>query len=556
MNPRDPQRKLPTHDVDNQPAPLPPGNGFLTDVALQEAVAREAPAWVAGWAEELGELTGSELAREQGFLANRYPPVLRSHDPQGRRIDEVEYHPAYHALMRLAIEHDAHSIAWKRAGNGGAVAHVAAVYLLTQPEQGFCCPITMTHAVIPALRHQPELAREWEPRILAASYDERPIPVPEKSGVTFGMAMTEKQGGSDVRSNTTRAVALGRGGPGGEYLLTGHKWFCSAPMSDAFLALAQADGGISCFLIPRWRPEGTRNPFYIQRLKDKLGNRSNASSEVELDGTWARMVGEEGRGVRTILEMVHQTRLDAATAPAGMMRHALVHALHHARHRRAFGAPLIEQPLMRNVLADLALECEAATAMVFRVARAFDEGQHSEEARLFARLATAATKFWTNKRAPEFLYEAMECLGGAGYVEESVLSRLYREAPVNSIWEGSGNVISLDVLRAMAREPRTIDVFVAELERAAGCDTRLDAAIGMLKRELADATDLEVRARRITGLMARALQASLLCRHGPGSVAGAYCATRLAYEGGRVYGTLPPRTDVDALLGRAEPRPA
>jgi putative acyl-CoA dehydrogenase len=448
MHPRQPITQLATHEVVNQSPPLGDYNAFDSDQPLIEAVSREAPAWVAEHCRRFGAVVGSARVQELGFLANRYPPELKAFDRYGQRIDEVVYHPAYHELMTLALEHDCHAIAWRRQSEGGAAAHIALMYLLTQPEQGVCCPVTMTHAVVPALRQQPALAAEWEPRILSNRYDPRFLPPAEKASVTFGMAMTEKQGGSDVRANTTQAVSLGQPGAGQPYALTGHK-FCSAPMSDAFLTLAQTPEGLSCFLVPRWRPDGTRNRFLIQRLKDKLGNRSNASSEIEYQDTFAVMVGEPGRGVSTIIEMVHQTRLDAATAPVGMMRQALLQALHHTRYRRAFGAPLIEQPLMRNVLADLALEVEAGTALVMRVARAFDQSAGSERERLFARIATAVTKFWTNKRSAEFIYEAMECLGGSGYVEESILPRLYREAPVNSIWEGSGNVICCSTTRSI-----------------------------------------------------------------------------------------------------------
>ncbi|MDN5870922.1 MAG: acyl-CoA dehydrogenase family protein, partial [Nitrococcus sp.] len=461
--------------------------------------------------------------------------------------DEVHYHPAYHELMRLAVRHGVHNIAWTRQGEGGHVAHVAALYLLTQPEQGVCCPITMTHAVVPALRLEPALADFWEPKIRAREYDPRCLPASEKAGVTFGMAMTEKQGGSDVRANTTRAQALG----GDEYELTGHKWFCSAPMSDAFLTLAQTPAGLTCFLVPRWRPDGTRNPFFIQRLKDKLGNRANASAEIEYCNTWARRLGEEGRGVRAIIEMVHQTRLDAATAPVGMMRQAWVQALHHARHRSAFGKPLSEQPLMRYLLADLALELEAEVALVLRIARSFDHAEKDPEERLLGRVGTAVAKYWTNKRAPQFIYEAMECLGGNGYVEESILPRLYREAPVNSIWEGSGNVICLDVLRAMEREPQTIPAFLWEVESARGGHRRLDAAIVRLKQEFAKREQAEARARRITELMALTLQASLLVRHAPAVVAHAFCESRLGESAGLLYGTLAPEVGVDAILERA-----
>lgn len=547
MSARDPITCLPTHQVTNQPPPLGDYQAFETDRVLREAVVREGASWTSDYLRELGAVTGSEHAMEQGFLANREPPQLVSFDRYGRRIDEVHYHPAYHELMRLAVRQGVHNIAWTRQGEGGHVAHVAALYLLTQPEQGVCCPITMTHAAVPALRQEPELAEYWEPKISTREYDPRCLPVSEKAGVIFGMAMTEKQGGSDVRANTTRAQALG----GDEYELTGHKWFCSAPMSDAFLTLAQSPAGLTCFLVPRWRPDGRRNPIFIQRLKDKLGNRANASAEIEYCNTWARRVGEEGRGVRTIIEMVQQTRLDAATAPVGMMRQAWVQALHHVRYRSAFGKPLIEQPLMRYLLADLALELEAGVAMVLRIARSFDHAEADPEERLLGRVGTAVAKYWTNKRAPQFIYEAMECLGGNGYVEESILPRLYREAPVNGIWEGSGNVICLDVLRAIERDPQTIPAFLQEVESARGGDRQLDAAIARLKQEFAQRELAEPRARRITELMALTLQASLLVHHAPAAVAHAFCESRLGESAGLLYGTLAPEVGVDAILERA-----
>lgn len=543
---RDAITDLPTHQVTNQPPALGDYQAFDTDRALQEAVTREGAPWISEYLRELGALTGSEYVMEQGFQANRAPPELAAFDRYGQRIDEVRYHPAYHELMRLAIHHDVHSIAWTRQGEGGQVAHVAALYLLTQPEQGICCPITMTHAAVPALRLEPRVAELWEPKIRARAYDPRCLPAADKAGVTFGMAMTEKQGGSDVRANTTHAQALG----GDEYELIGHKWFCSAPMSDAFLTLAQTPAGLSCFLVPRWRSDGRRNPFCIQRLKDKLGDRSNASAEIEYDHTWARRVGEEGHGVRTIIEMVQQTRLDSAAAPVGMMRQALVQAFHHVRHRSAFGKPLIDQPLMRNLLADMALEIEAGVALILRIARSFDYSETDHQERLLGRVGTAMTKYWTNKRAPQVIYEAMECLGGNGYVEESSLPRLYRQVPVNSIWEGSGNVICLDVLRAMEREPQTVPALLEEVEAGRGGHQRLDAAIDRLKQELGNRAQAESRARRVTELMALTLQASLLVRHAPAVVADAFCESRLGDSAGLLYGTLAPEIGVDAILQR------
>ncbi|MEW6273335.1 MAG: acyl-CoA dehydrogenase family protein [Thermodesulfobacteriota bacterium] len=554
MSSRSPLTELATHSVRNQVPPLEDYNLYDADPALAEALHREG----AGWAEEqvraFGALLGSERVLHLGFDANRHLPELHVFDRYGQRVDEVEYHPAYHELMRLAIEHGMPSLPWTEDRPGAHVAHSAMLYLLSQVEAGVCCPLTMTYAVVPALRRQPEVAAEWEPKVVARVYDPRCVPASEKQGVTFGMAMTEKQGGSDVRSNTTRARALGTGGPGGEYELTGHKWFCSAPMSDAFLTLAHTERGLSCFLVPRWRPDGTRNPFFVQRLKDKLGNRSNASSEIEYQGTWARMVGEEGRGVRTIIDMVHHTRNDTVAAPASFMRQAVMQAAHHAAHRVAFGKRLVEQELMRNVLADLALEAEAATVLAMRISRGFDDAERGgDEARAFSRIATAVAKYWLNKRAPGHVVEALECLGGAGYVEESVMARLYREAPLNGIWEGSGNVICLDVLRAMVREPGSLEAFLAEVELARGADRRLDAATAALRTELADGSDVELRARRVTERMALVLQGALLVRHAAPAIADAFCASRLDGEHGAAYGTLPRGVDLGALIARAEP---
>ena len=455
--------------------------------------------------------------------------------------------------MRLAMAHEIHSLAWT-ATQGGHVTHAAMEYLLGQAEQGICCPITMTYAAVPALRCQPDVAAEWEPRLLAPEYDPRFVPAETKTSATFGMAMTEKQGGSDVRANLTRATPLGRPGPSEAYRLRGHKWFCSAPMSDAFLTLAQTNKGLGCFLVPRWRADGTRNSFFIQRLKDKLGNRANASSEIEYHDTWARLVGEEGRGVATIIKMVHHTRLDAAMAPAALMRQALVQATHHAAHRHAFGKLLIDQPLMRNVLADLAIEWEAGLTLVMRVARGFDDGISDSRAAGFARIAVAVAKYWLNKRAPTHVAEALECLGGAGYVEESIMPRLYREAPLSGIWEGSSNVICLDVLRAIHREPDSLAAYLEELDSAKGGDRRLDVAIEALKSAFNDLTDSELRARHVTQMMALTLQGALLVRHAPSHVADAFCGSRLHRNWGHTFGTLPKGTDFLRLIDRARPK--
>jgi len=545
---RSPIAQLATHAVTNQPPDFAPRDLYATDPALREAVQREGAAWAGEALTALGAEAGSERVVEWGEQANRNPPVLKSFDRYGRRIDEVEFHPAYHALMELAMRHRVHSIAWTAGRPGGHVAHAAMGYMLTQSEAGVLCPMAMTYAAVPALRHQPDVAAEWVPRILSDRYDPRMIPASEKAGVTVGMAMTEKQGGSDVRANTTRAR---RDGDGAAYRLTGHKWFCSAPMSDAFLTLARTDKGLSCFLVPRWTPDGERNPFLIQRLKDKLGNRSNASSEIEYADTWALPVGDEGRGVATIIDMVHHTRLDTSFAAAGLMRAALVQALHHTRHRTAFQKRLSDQPLMRAVLADMALEVEAATALLFRVARAFNEGEKDPAARAFARLAVAVAKYWLNKRCTNLVYEAMECHGGGGYVEEGPLPRLYREAPLNSIWEGSGNVICLDVLRTLEKEPAALAALTAELGAARGLDARLDRWVEHTGALFADRANLEARARLLVERTALALQAGLLLRHAPSTVAEAFCASRLGGDGGRAYGTLPPGLDLEAILGRA-----
>ena len=538
-------RSFETHEVANQPAPLCDWNLFDSDAALREGLAREGGAFAEERVRSFGAEAGSAHVLELGDLANRHTPELRTHDRFGHRIDEVRFHPAWHEVMALAMRHEVHSLPWNEARPGAHVARSALHSLLSQVESGSCCPITMTFACVPSLRCEPELAALWEPRVLAREYDPRMRPAEQKTSALIGMAMTEKQGGSDVRANTTRASPAGEG-----FELVGHKWFCSAPMSDAFLTLAWTDRGLTCFLVPRWRPDGTRNPFHIQRLKDKLGNRSNASSEIEYCGTFAHRVGEEGRGVRTILEMVHHTRLDCVSGSAGLMRRALVEALHHTSQREAFGRRLDSQPLMRNVLADLALESEAATALMLRLARAYDEAPQDPTARAFARIATAAGKYWVCKRAPQMIVEAMECLGGSGYVEESVLPRLYREAPVNAIWEGSGNVICLDVLRATVREPDSVPALLAELATTRGDDPRLDAWVTGLEAELAKPQQAEQRARRIVERMALGLQASLLVRGAPPELAEAFCRSRLE-ERGLGYGTLPPDVDAGAILTRA-----
>ncbi len=464
-----------THSVENQPPPFEPRDLWATDRALRDAVAREGGAWAEAPLADYGAIMGDE-GIALGVEANRDRPRLRTHDRFGQRIDRVEFHPAYHRLMTLGVGHGVASLSWREARTGAHVARGALIYLHHQAEAGTNCPLTMTHAAVPVLRRDPAL-REWADKAIAPHYDPRELPIADKAGVTVGMGMTEKQGGSDVRANTTRAMPLAADG---EYALVGHKWFLSAPMSDGFLVLAQAPGGLTCFLLPRRLAGGAPNALRLMRLKDKLGNWSNASAEVEFCDAWARRIGEEGRGVATILEMVALTRLDCMLGSAAEMRMALAQALHHATHRRGFGKPLIAQPLMRNVLADLALEAEAAIAFSLRVARAVDAAPGDAGAAAFARIATAIGKYWICRRAPGFVNEAQECLGGAGYIEESMLPRLYREAPLNSIWEGCGNVQCLDVLRALAKEPETRDALFAELETARGADDAFDATVAAL----------------------------------------------------------------------------
>jgi len=534
----------------NQPPPLVDYNLFEADAPLREAFEREGASWAQDMVHELGRLAGTQEAIDWGFQANAHPPELRTHDRFGNRIDEVEFHPAWHRLMEVAIGHGLHALPWREPRPGAHAARAAAFYIWSQVEGGHGCPVSMTYAAVPALRQQKDVAEHWEPLMTTLEYDPGLRPASAKRGALFGMAMTERQGGSDVRSNTTRAVPTG---VPGEHLLTGQKWFCSAPMCDAFLVLAQAPGGLTCFLVPRVLPDGTRNNFHIQRLKDKLGNRSNASAEIELVDAWAVMVGEEGRGVRTIIEMVNHTRLDCVIGSASLMRQAVAQATHHTAHRSAFGKLLSEQPLMVNVLADIAVESEATTVLMMRLAGALDRAaDHPEEAQ-FRRLALAVAKYWTCKRAVAVVAEALECHGGNGYVEESILPRLYREAPLNSIWEGSGNVNALDVLRAMSREPESVAAFLVEVERAQGSDARFDHAVTELKGELTNMADAETRARRVVERMALTLEGSLLLRFGDPAVADAFCASRLAGDWGHSFGTLPPGTEFAAIVARHRP---
>jgi putative acyl-CoA dehydrogenase len=534
---------MPTHEVLNQPPPLQNYDPLALDTALGEGVRREGAGWAEGEVHELGLRAASPEMLDQGRLANENPPKLKTHDRFGHRIDEVEFHPAWHELMRFSMSHGVHAGPWREPREGAHVARAAKMMLVSQTEYGHGCPISMTYSAFPALQKEPKLLEEWGPRIKSLEYDARFLPAAKKTSALIGMGMTEKQGGSDVRANTTKAEPQGQG----THALTGHKWFCSAPMSDAFLVLAQAPKGLSCFLLPRWTGQ-ERNAVRILRLKDKLGNRSNASSEIELDGAQARIIGEEGRGVQTILEMVNHTRLDCVIGSAAMMRHALLHALHHTRHRKAFGKLLREQPLMQAVLADLALESEAATALMLRLARAYD--RRDAEAP-FRRMATAVAKFWVCKRAAPMVAEALECLGGNGYVEESGLPRIYREAPLNSIWEGSGNVICLDVLRALNKEPEARDALLEEIHLGRGADRRLDAAIDAAEARLVKPQ--EAQARSLVESLALVLQGSLLARFAPPCVSDAFCATRLARDHGFTFGTLPSGLDAAAILARAFP---
>ena len=535
-----------THEVFNQPPPLT-GHDVADDPVLLEALAREGASWALSSIRDLGRLAGSEQAQEWGRQANENPPRLHTHDRYGNRIDEVEFHPAWHSLMNVAVSHGLHAAPWLSARAGAHVARAAGFYVWSSAEAGHGCPISMTYAIVPALRHAPSLAATYEPLLGSVQYDPGLRPALGKKGLLAGMSMTEKQGGSDVRANTTRAVPC----PDGSYRLTGHKWFTSAPMCDLFLVLAQAPGGLSCFLVPRVLPDFSHNSLRFQRLKDKLGNRSNASGEVEYEDTVAWLVGEEGHGVRVIIEMVNMTRLDCVLGTATGMRKGVTAAAWHAAHRSAFGRVLAAQPAMAAVLADLAVESEATTMVAFRLAgaseRVADEG-------LFRRLALAATKYWVCKRAPAHAAEALECLGGNGYVEESGMPRLYREAPLASIWEGSGNVAALDVLRAVVREPSTVDALFAELDLASGTDRRLDSAVLDLKDMLAGAPE-EARARRVAEQIALVLQASLLVRHGHPAVADAFCATRLGGDWGHAYGTLPSGLALPAIIERATPKP-
>jgi len=539
----------PTREVANQSSDLVDYNLFTTNPALAEALAREGSASDHDRIAALGERLGTAEMFALGDTANRYPPVLKLFDRFGARRDEVEFHPAWHELMRRLVGEGLHTGPWSEPASAAHVARAAGYMLWAEIENGTQCPATMTYGAVPTLARQPEDFGEWLPLLLSREYDPRFTSAKDKKGALMGMGMTEKQGGSDVRTNTTRAVPAAARGPGLEYRLTGHKWFFSAPMCDAFLVLAQAPGGLSCFFVPRFLPDRTVNTLLLQRLKDKLGNHSNASSEVIFEDTYGLLVGDEGRGVQTILEMGVYTRFDNATASAGLMRQCVAQAMHHARQRKAFGRLLIDQPLMRNVLADLALECESHIVLVMRLARAFD-AQDDESETLLRRVLTPVAKYWVCKRAPVVIAETMEVLGGNGYIEEGPIARRFREAPLNSIWEGSGNIMCLDVLRAFAREPRTREVLSVLLSGSKGRDACYDRFVDALLVELGDVTDGEMRARYLTQKIALAVQAAVLVAHGPESSAQAFLASRLTAGAPAAFGTLSAGVDSGAMIER------
>ena len=538
-----------THEVFNQSTALENHNLYAGDTALREGLARHGGSWAEADLQRYGEVCGRPDVIEWGYRANEFKPQFDTHDRFGHRIDLVRYHPAYHELMTLALTEGLHSSPWADPRPGAHVARAAKYYLHSQVESGHCCPVTMTFAATPSLQLTPAIAEQWLGKVHARDYDPRNVPHMEKQALTIGMGMTEKQGGSDVRANTTRAYPLGAGGPGEAYELVGHKWFLSAPMCDAFLMLAQTERGLSCFLVPRWRPDGSKNPVQVQRLKNKVGNVSNASSEVELRGALGWMVGEEGRGVPAIIEMVAMTRFDCMIGSAASQRQATLQAIHHAAHRSAFGKTLIDQPLMQNVLADLQLELEGSLAITLRMAEALDHLDDAQQ-QLLMRLGTAVGKYWICKRTPHHAYEAMECIGGNGVMEDCILPRLYRDAPINAIWEGSGNVQALDVLRAVGKTPAVLDAWFAELAKSSGADARLDRAVQALQGEFADLDEAEYRGRHLVDQLALTMQASLLVQAGNSAVADAFIASRLGGLGDRQYGTLPRGLDVRTIIER------
>ena len=551
FNPR-PDALPSTHTVQNQTPPLVDYNMYHGDTALKEAVQREGAAWADAQIATHGARTGSAEVLQWGEQANEFKPQFHSHDRFGNRVDLVKYHDGYHQLMALALESGLHSVAWTVPQQGAHVARAAMGMLQAQVDAGHGCPLTMTFAAVPALQTTPTIAQEWLPKILAHGYDPRNVPHMNKQAVTIGMGMTEKQGGSDVRANTTQAYPLGKTGAGEAYELIGHKWFTSAPMCDAFLMLAQSAGGLSCFLVPRWQPDGSKNPMQVQRLKNKMGNVSNASSEIELRNAFGWMLGDEGRGVATIIEMVSMTRFDCMVGSTASMRHAVAQAIHHAQHRSAFGATLSQQPAMQNVLADLQLEVEGAVALTMRMARALDNPQDEHE-KLLLRLGLPAGKYWITKRNPNHAYEAMECLGGNGVMDDFIMARLYRDAPINAIWEGSGNVQALDMLRAMAKTPEAVQVWLTELDKAKGAHAVFDQALMRLRVEFTDLNDMQYRARHIVEQMSLLMQASLLVQAGNSAVSDGFIQSRLAAHGERNYGTLPRGVDCAQLVNRGNP---
>jgi putative acyl-CoA dehydrogenase len=539
-----------THSVTNQPPPLENYDLYTTDPVLRDGVAREGGAWADQLVEAFARHVGTAESYRSASDANVHEPRLVTHDRFGHRVDEVEFHPAWHRFMNDSVANGLHSLPFERpAGEGGRVVRDALFTVVSQIEAGHGCPISMTTAVVPALRAAPGLAAVWEPKLLSRQYDPTLAPIADKRGALMGMGMTEKQGGSDVRTNTTTATPL----HDDSYRLVGHKWFTSAPMCDAFLVLAQAPGGLTCFLLPRVLDDGTRNAIRIQRLKDKLGNRSNASSEMEFDDAVAHRVGDEGRGVPTIIEMVNHTRLDCVVGSVGLMRQAVSQAAWHVAHRSAFGALLVDKPLMQNVVADLEIEVEVATLMMLRLSGAFDRAALDPGEEAFRRLATPIAKYWVTKRCTGVVREAMECLGGNGYVEESIMPRIFRESPVNAIWEGSGNVIALDVIRALSRGSGAADAFLAEIDLAAGASTALDDAARRLRDDLSAIDDPEAGARRLVESLAITWGASLAVRHGDPDVADTYVAARLERRHGELYGTLEPGAPIARLARRAVP---
>ena len=551
---------LATHEVTNQSPPFTDVNLFTSDHALQEAVAREGAEGHAKRLAAAGAAFGSDAAFERGRLANENPPKLKTFDMKGRRIDRVEFHPSYHECMALSISQGLHASSWDHLAKPGSaplpganVARSAGCFMAIQMEAGHQCPITMTNAAVATLQLEPEIARRWIPKVLSRSYDPSVAPAAAKTGVTIGMGMTEKQGGTDVRANTSVATAAGPGGAGEHYVITGHKWFMSAPMCDAFLVLAQAPGGLSCFLMPRVLPDGTTNALNFQRLKEKLGNRSNASSEVEFAGAHAWMIGEEGRGVPAIIEMVTYTRLDCAVASSGLMRLALANALHHCRHRSVFQKRLVDQPMMAAVLADLAVEVEAATALSFHLARSFDTAGSDPRMAAWRRLMTPVTKYWVCKAGPAFAYEAMECLGGNGYVEDGIAARIYRELPVNAIWEGSGNVMALDLLRVLQKEPETVEVGLEYLSGMAGHEAPLKAQKEFIQDILCEPRLLDRRGRDLAEALALYAAAALLRAHAPAAVADAFIGSRIGGRHRQMYGQGLEKADTRAILARTLP---